>query len=291
MRIRSERPDFTVIAARQQSELGESGLLRLLDSGHAWDLAPTLKAGGAVIFPHATLAVCGHQIAAAVHACLNSGAARVLALGVLHALTPELEAARVRVAEGGDPAEEPSWGIQGPGIAGRDDWRTEFSLSHFQRLWKQEVQRRGTAAPELVVRYPYLAGGKPEWMPGIHELETLAQDSVVVATIDPFHHGIGYGDPSDRALAPETGGLDLARQRILEGMALLQAGDYAGFNRHCVQNRSDGRDVGQVLFHLRGALQPQLYDLIADDQTANYHAPPPTWVAGALIGLTPVPKF
>ena len=35
------------------------------------------------MFPHATFTVCGHQIAAAVHACLDSGARRVLALGVL----------------------------------------------------------------------------------------------------------------------------------------------------------------------------------------------------------------
>jgi hypothetical protein len=29
---------------------------------------------------------------------------------------------------------------------------------------------------------------------------------VIVSTADPFHHGIGYGDPSERALAPDDGG-------------------------------------------------------------------------------------
>ena len=48
-------------------------------------------------------------------------------------------------------------------------------------------------------------------------------DAVVVATADPFHHGIGYGDPPERSLAPEKGGLDEARRRIGEGLALLAA--------------------------------------------------------------------
>ena len=66
------------------------GIDRLLEMGRVWKLAPTLGAGGAVIFPHADLEVCGHQIAAAVHAILDSGAKRVLVFedseGDLHAL-------------------------------------------------------------------------------------------------------------------------------------------------------------------------------------------------------------
>jgi hypothetical protein len=265
--------------------LGPDGAARLLDAGRRWDLARVLSDGGALVFPHVSLEVSGHHAAAAVHASLDSGADRVLVLGVLHALTDELEDARVRVAEGGDPSLEDSWGIQGPGIPGRDDWMREFSLSNFLFLLDEETRRRRIDGPELVVRYPYLAGGRPEALPGIEELERLSRDAVIVATADPFHHGIAYGDPEAEALAPDAGGLELARRRIDEGVALLEAGDYFGYNQHCVDAKSDARDVGQVLRHLLGPVSGRVLDLVADDMTEAYDAPPPTWVAGALIEL------
>lgn len=281
--MRQGIPDFKARSEGDQARLGEEGALRLLDAGRAWSLAPVLQHKGSIVFPHATLSVCGHQIAAAVHACLDCGAPQVLALGVLHALTSELAEARVRVADGGDVTQEPTWGVQGPGRPGREEWRNEFSLSHFLYLWEQETRRRGIVGPELIVRYPYLAGGRPELLPGIAELQEIARDAVIVATMDPFHHGVGYGDPPETALSPEAGGLDLARQRILEGAALLRAGDYWSYNRHCVTARSDGRDVGQVLRYLLGPLEGRILDLISDDMTGPYNAPAPTWVAGALI--------
>lgn len=280
-------PDFKAEAAKEHARLGEAGAIRLLDAGRAWDLAPTLAAGGSVIFPHAEIEVCGHQIAAAVHACLDCGAERVLVIGVLHALTQELEDARVRVAHGADVTKEPAWGIQGPGLGGREDWRNEFSLSNFLFLWEQETKRRGIAGPELVVRYPYLAGGRPHILPGIEELQEIVRHAVVVSTADPFHHGIGYGEPPETALAPEEGGLDLARQRIEEGLELLRAGDYWGYNQHCVDAKSDGRDAGQVLRYLLGPLDGRILDLVANDMTTFYKQPAPTWVTGALIELRP----
>ncbi|MCW3096285.1 MAG: hypothetical protein JWL77_1903 [Chthonomonadaceae bacterium] len=283
--MRRDIPDFLLKSAQDQALLGEEGVHRLLDAGRAWDLAPVLRAGGAVIFPHTSIATCGHQVAAAVHACLDSGASRVLAIGVLHALTQVLEEARVQVANGEDPFGKPAWGIQGPGLAGREDWRAEFSLSHFQFLWKQEIARRGIPGPELIVRYPYLAGGRPDLLPGIAELHQIAQEAVVVATMDPFHHGIGYGDLPDKALAPTEGGLELARQAIAEGLTLQQAGEYWRYNQHCVRTKSDGRDVGQVVRHLLGPQEGRILDLIADDMSVAYHKPTPTWVAGALIAL------
>jgi hypothetical protein len=286
--MRTGIPDFKARTKQEIERLGQEGGLRLLDAGRAWDLAPTLRAGGAIIFPHATIHVCGHQIAAAVHACLDSGAGRVLALGVLHALTDAMQAARVRVAEGGDPAREEFWGIQGPGLDGRQEWRAEFSMLNFHFLWETELQRRGIRGPELIVRYPYLAGGRPQLLPGIGELREIAQDAVVVATMDPFHHGIAYGEPPETALAPEAGGLDLARQRIEEGLALLKAGDDWAYNRHCVEAKSDGRDVGQVLRHLLGPLEGRVLDVVADDMTGPYNQPAPSWVAGALIALWPI---
>jgi hypothetical protein len=280
-------PDFKAEAAKEQARLGEEGVVRLLNAGRTWDLGPTLRAGGAIIFPHVSIGVCGHQIAAAVHACLDSGADSILVIGVLHALTQELEEARVRVAQGGDVSKEPSWGIQGPGLNRRKDWREEFSLSNFLFLWHEETKRRGIKGPEVVVRYPYLAGGRPEIMPGIEELQQIVRDAVVVATADLFHHGIGYGEPPETALTPEDGGLRLARRRIEEGLALLSTDDYQGYNQHCVEAKSDARDAGQVLRHLLGPLEGRILDLIWDDMAAIYNKPAPTWVAGVLVELLP----
>ena len=101
------RRDIQRLYADNHAALGREGALRLLDRGRKWDLAPTLNAGGVLVFPHAGVADCGHQTAAVVHACLDCGADRVLVISVLHALTDEMEAARVRVAQGGDLEAEP----------------------------------------------------------------------------------------------------------------------------------------------------------------------------------------
>jgi hypothetical protein len=122
---------------------------------------------------------------------------------------------------------------------------------------------------------------------GIEELQEIVRDAVAVATADPFHHGIGSGDPPEHSLAPEEGGLDLARRRIEEGLVLLQAGDYWGYNQHCVDAKSDARDVGQVLRYLLGPLEDHILDIVSDDMTGPYNKPAPTWVAGALMELIP----
>lgn len=274
--------------ALEREALGPAGIDRILEAGRQWNLAPTLNAGGAIVFPHAGLPACGHQIAAAVHACLDSGADQVLVIGVLHALSNELENARVRVANGADVIREPAWGIQGPGLDCPDDWRYEFSLSNFLFLWEQETLRRGIRPPELIIRYPYLAGGRPMILPGIEALTEIAADSVVVSTADPFHHGIGYGEPPESALMPEQGGLALAEQKINQGLRILGMGDYWGYNQHCVSAKSDARDAGQVLRYLLGPLAGHILDLTYQDTTDMYDSPAPTWVATALIELNPV---
>ncbi len=267
----------------EQSALGEQGVQDLLERGRQWQLGETLRQGGAILFPHAGIADCGHQIAATVQACMDSGADRVLAVGVLHALTDELQDARVRVANGADVTKEQYWGIQGPGLGGHDTWRTEFSLRHFLFLWDAETRLRGGKTPQVIVRYPYLAGGKPEMLPGMDELQAIARDAVVVWTADAFHHGIGYGDTPETALYPDQGGLDLAGRTIQAGLDLLRGGDYWGFNQHCVEARSDGRDAGQVVRYLLGPLEGRILDLTYTDTTDMYNSPPPTWVAGALV--------
>lgn len=280
-------PDFLARSREHQNALGDVGTQNIMNAGRHWRLAPVLTSGGAIVFPHATLSVCGHQIAAAVHGCLDSGATTVLALGVLHALTPELQAARQRILEGSNPAAEPTWGIQGPELDGRGDWRTEFSLSHFEYLWSYEIRRRGlTAPPKLIIRYPYLAAGQPLRLPGYAELEDIARRAVVVATVDPFHHGVGYGDGTETALEPQSGGLQLAASKIAEGMEMLCSAKYADYNQHCAEWRSDGRDVGQVLAQIVSPRQFEILDLVADDMSGPYGSPSPTWVAGALITLS-----
>ena len=83
---------------------------------------------------------------------------------------------------------------------------------------------------------------------------------MVVSTADPFHHGIGYGDPPERSLAPDGGGLELARETIEAGIELLARGDYAGYDAHCLPGEEDARDAGQVFRYVRGELSGQILD-------------------------------
>lgn len=269
--------------AAEHAALGQEGALRQLEQARQWDLAPVLREGGVVVFPHAGVHDCGHQIAAAVHACLDSGAEQVLVISVLHTFTDEMEQARRRVAAGADPRQEPTWCIQGPGLDRGEAWRHDHALYSFRFFWEIETRRRGITGPRVIERYPYLAGGHPEWLPGIEELAELARNSVIVSTADPFHHGIGYGDTPEQARPPDADGMVLARTRIEEGIDILARGDYWGYNQHCVSAKSDARDAGQVFRYLRGPMQGRILDLVSTDATQLYNSPPPTWVAGALI--------
>lgn len=270
--------------AREHAALGEEGTHRLLEEARQWDFSDTLTERGVLVFPHAGVQDCGHQIAAAVHACLDSRADRVLVISVLHAFNDEMEEARIRVANGADVTQEKYWGIQGPGIEGeRQEWRHDHALISWRHFWKAETKRRGVRGPEVIERYPYLAGGKPEILPGIDHVAKIAEDAVIVSTADAFHHGIGYGTPLSEALMPVEGGLDLAQKTLEEGIALLEQGDYWGYNQHCVEAKSDARDAGQVFRYLRGPMNGAICDLTYTDASGLYGAPPPTWVAAALF--------
>ncbi len=135
----------------------------------------------------------------------------------------------------------------------------------------------------MIERFPYLAGGKPEALPGIEALMKIASDAVIVSTADPFHHGVGYGDKPEDSRHPHAGGLELARKTIEEGIKILSRGDYWGYNQHCIHAKSDARDAGQVFRFLRGPMDGHILDLVYSDAAELYKAPPPTWVAGALI--------
>jgi hypothetical protein len=278
------REDINALYAREHVALGMEGTERMLEKASQWKLASTLEEGGVLVFPHAGVADIGHQVAAAVIASLDSGADTVIVISVLHAFTQEMDDARVRVANGADVTKEKYWGIQGTGIAGpRQEWQYDHALVSFRHFWRAETARRGILGPRVLERYPFLAGGRPEILPGIDDLAREAENAVIVSTADPFHYGIGYGTPADEALTPEGGGLELARKGIEEGISLLAAGDYWGYNQHCAEVMSDARDAGQVFRYLRGPMQGQILDLAYTDASELYHAPPPTWVAGALI--------
>jgi hypothetical protein len=280
---RNLREEIHALYRSEHEQMGERGTLERLEQARQWDLAPTLRAGGVLVFPHAGVLECGHQIAAVVNACLDSGAERVLVVSVLHAFTDEMEQARIAVANGVDPAQFPFYGVQGTGLPGRDEWRGDHALMSFRHFWAAETARRGVRGPQVVERYPYLAGGKPEQLPGYDELARLAEGAVLVSTADAFHHGLGYGDPPERSLHPHAGGLDLARSRLEEGMAILGRGDYWGYNQHCVSAKSDARDAGQVFRALRGPMSGQIRDLTFSDASDLYKHPKPTWVAAALM--------
>ncbi len=272
--------------AREHAELGEGGAIEHLERGRQWNLADTLSAGGVLVFPHAGVNDCGYQIAACVHAALDCGADKVVVLSVLHAFTPAMEAARVAVARGDDPARYEFWGIQGPGIDGRAEWQGDHALISWRHFWRAELNRRGifeNDAPRVYERYPNLAGGRPQDMPGIDELARLMEGAAVVSTADPFHHGIGYGDAPEATYDHDETGLAYAKSVIESGIRILERGDYWGYNQHCIEAKSDARDTGQVYRYLRGPMTGEVLDISYTDSSELYDQPKPTWVAGALI--------
>jgi len=80
----------------------------------------------------------------------------------------------------------------------------------------------------------------------------------------------------------------MARAVIEEGIAILEKGDYWGYNQHCVQAKSDARDAGQVFRYVRGPMKGRIVDLTYSDATELYRQPAPTWVAAPLVEWMPV---
>jgi hypothetical protein len=84
---RALREEIHALYRREHEAMGEAGTIARLERARQWDLAPTLAAGGVLVFPHAGVLDCGHQQAAVVRACLDCGAERVIVISVLHAFT------------------------------------------------------------------------------------------------------------------------------------------------------------------------------------------------------------
>jgi hypothetical protein len=191
------------------------------------------------------------MVAAAVRGVVESGADEVVALGVLHgAPSPER---RIHVA--GEPSTA-----------------NEFSLDAFMALLDHAGKRVRVHA-----FFPLHVGEQPETLGGIDEVARLAERMPVVATTDPVHHGVGYGDAKD---APRD-----AASAIEQQLRALERRDFATFQGVCRQARSDFRDVGPTLAHVLDAPSFDVLALDLVDYTEALRAEPPTWVAGALIAV------
>jgi hypothetical protein len=270
--------------SREHEELGDSGTYAMLEEASQWDVSQTLGDGGVVTFAHVNVADCGLHVAAAVNGALDTGAETVLAISVLHAFTEEMELARRDVTSAGaSPSNHPTWGIQGPGLDFRDEWRGDHAMRSLRHFWEAETRRRGITGRRLVERYPFLAGGRPGDLPNVDEVSVLAEDAVILATGDQFHHGIAYGTPPEEALDLGPEGLEAARHSMETGIDLIERGDLAGYDTHCVIAKSDDRDAAQLYRFLRGPLQGTVLGLGYSDTAGLYRQPAPTWAAGGFI--------
>ena len=229
----------------ERERLGARGLERLLAEAEPIEV----DRAHAAIFPHTRLEVTGAMVASVVRGITLSGADEVLAIGVLH----------------GAPSSERRVHHPGEGSTA-----SEFSLDAFATLLPKAVR--------LHARYPLHVGQDPSTLAGIDELARLAERMPVVATADPVHHGVGYGD--DPSMTRDAQALIDAQLRALEGH------DYEAFLQACAEARSDFRNAGPVLAHLLGDVVLSVRRLERVDYTEALGAPPPTWVAGALVGCS-----
>lgn len=282
------RPKWIELYEQHHAALGTAGLAAMLDhAAERWQLGSILQDKGVIVFPHAAVYDCGIQTAAAVNAVFDSGVDKVLVVGVLHGWTAEMQDARDRVANGEDFNGHPMRGIHGPDITNsRPEWQLDHSLVSWRHFWQVESARRGRT-PANRECFPFLAGTDPTSLPNYDEIARWSEDAMIVATADMFHHGIGYGDTPEQAAAPDSGGLDLARDSIARGNSLLADQDISAYLQHCLVARSDARDAGPFFRSVRNVTESEILDLRASDMAEIYGAPPPTWVAAALVTWQP----
>jgi hypothetical protein len=270
--------------ARERVQLGEAGLLALLDRARAVEVPKR----GALVFPHTRLEASGELVAAVALAVVRSGCDEVVALGVLHGAR-DADAALVRRAREGAPSARAALRrVHGPDVP--DDggyWTEEFSLDGFVALVELAARRERRKAPRVLQRYPFLGGEQPAELPGADELRArVERGAVLVATADPIHHGAGYGAREEDRLPredPQT--LEFARWTIDRGFQLLASKDFAGFLRHAAEVRSDFRDTGPLMAWLIEPQKPldvEILELLLVDYSTALGVAAPTWVAGAL---------
>lgn len=254
------------------------------------DMITSLSEGGSALFPHTYLSKCGDQIAAVVHAslaaCQKTGKNQILLIGVLHALTDVLAEARHREMSGINILDDPCRGIFGPGLSNEELLYKEFSLDNFIFLLNHAAKRNRIQPPEVIIRYPNLIYGQPEFISGIEKLKALASESIVVATSDLCHHGTAYGFSLDEALPISQQGHDFAYQMIKDNLNLLSNNDLLAYRQYCIDTFSDSLEVGQLLLHLLGPLEGYIRDLKLIDVSDLFEEnPQPSWVAATLVEL------
>ena len=188
--------------ARERVELGEAGLIALLDRARVVE-APER---GALVFPHTRLEASGELAAAAALAVVRAGCDEVLALGILHGARDADQELVRRAREGAPSARAALRRVHGPDTPNDGGhWTEEFSLDGFIALVELAAKRERRKPPRIVQRYPFLGGERPAELAGADELrERVARGAVLVATADPIHHGAGYGAREEDRLPART---------------------------------------------------------------------------------------
>lgn len=233
----------------ERARLGRAALEAMIER------APSVEAD-AVVFPHTRAEITGELVAAAARFVVESGADEVLAIGVLHGAPSDVR--RVHL----------------PSEVTRD----EFSLDAFEALLAIAAERAGRKSPRVHARWPLHVGKDPASLEGIDEVAALAARMPVVATADPVHHGPGYGDAPDVPCD--------ARASINAQFRALASHDFSAFAAECARVRSDFKNAGPVLAHVRGRdfrFDVRALELV--DYARVLDAAPPTWVAGALVTI------
>lgn len=267
----------------EPNTLGEKGIYALLDKGK--EIAAHFDSPSGIIFPHTFLTHCGEQIAAAVHACLDGERKPVLSLGVFHPMTPELVEARSKELNRENILDHPSRGVLKPdsGYVTK-----EFSLMWFKLLMKTECHRRGIDEIQVIERYPSLCNRDPANLPGIEELQELAQQAFLVSSDDLLHHGVAYGVETNDQVTMNEAGLDFSRREIEKRLSLLEKGDYEAYYM-CGMNPlaiGDPTDATSVMRYLIGPSSATLINLKLVDVSSLFQGDPnPSWVATAVVQL------
>lgn len=284
--IKMKARDWKRFYKQERDALGDTAIERLIES------APSLPLSvrASFIFPHTRLRASGHTTAAAARSVVESGAERVLALGVLHGGRARDESLVARARAGEADAMSTVRRIHGPEVI--DDpgfWVEEFSLDNFKHLLALTARMHGMRAPEIIERYPFLTATDPLSMPGFGELVSLRGEGVpIIATADLIHHGIGYNTAPEETLDErQTQTIAMARVWIEEGVEALHRKDYDAFHANAAKVKSDFRHSGPVFRELiPDAANFRTAQIQLVDYSDVLETDRPTWVAAALLTVS-----
>lgn len=282
-----------------------------------------LQAGGVVSFPHVSIHDAADALARVAQSILTMGAARVVALGVLHGGTLPVAWREAHLALQGTGAQAEqafqqlggAWIARGavqtpfgsvdegalPACAAllREDPAllcNEFSLDLFLALLAAAAQGRGVRPPP-VTRLFVSATRRPDG--SFQPAGALAQvvgsmvdaDTVCVATGDLVHVGNAYTPAAEMAALPaDADALQatlLAQIAAMHTAALLQR-DQAAAWAIGTRLRSDQRHLLPVIAELLGpSAEAELLSFRLSDYAGINGVPPPSWVAAALVAFRP----